>query len=132
MFLRSELLQKIRVEAKVMRKIAILIIALMLIVTGFLCGCTSNTIKTKDDWSEDDLKWEAEIQIKERLKCPSTAQFSDEKVWIVKEYSSYNEYKVEGKVDAQNSFGAMIRNSFYIYLKCYADGKYIVGEWNIY
>lgn len=114
-----------------MRKIAILIIALMMIGTGFLSGCTSDTISDDFGWDTETIQYEAERQIKERLKCPSTAQFSEQKIYFVESHGTYIVYKVVGKVDSENSFSAMIRSSFYIYLNCYPNGKYVVGEWNI-
>lgn len=47
--------------------------------------------------------------VKERLKSPTTAKFSDE---AAAAGSHADEYAVVGQVDAQNGFGAMIRNQF--------------------
>ncbi len=52
--------------------------------------------------------------VEERLKAPSTAKFpysSSEGVRI--EYQGDCKYKVRAYVDAQNSFGAMIRTRYY-------------------
>jgi hypothetical protein len=57
-----------------------------------------------------DAKIVAEDEVKSRLKSPSTAEFSD---WGRTEVTPIeNGYKVEGYVDAQNSFGAMIRHNY--------------------
>ena len=43
MFLKKELLQNERVEAKIMRKIPIIIIALITLIAGLLSGCTQDS-----------------------------------------------------------------------------------------
>ena len=48
--------------------------------------------------------------VKNNLKSPSTAKFSNQKFGYNEEYSRY---VVSGSVDSQNSFGAMIRSNFY-------------------
>ena len=50
------------------------------------------------------------ILIKDRLKAPRTAKFNGG-AWNVV-YLGSNRYHVEGSVDSQNSFGAMIRTKF--------------------
>lgn len=62
----------------------------------------------------ENTKWSlyatTEQVIKNRLKSPSTAKFSDPKAV----YDEDNKiYKIQGTVDAQNSFGATIRSVFY-------------------
>ena len=62
----------------------------------------------------------AEKTIKDILKAPSTAKFVD-----VKAYELSNEkdvWAINGSVDSQNSFGAMIRNIWEVQLD-YRDGK---------
>lgn len=62
----------------------------------------------------------AEKVIKDTLKAPSTAKFVD-----VQAYELSNEkdvWAVNGYVDSQNSFGAMIRNQWEVQLD-YRDGK---------
>lgn len=46
--------------------------------------------------------------VKERLKSPASAEFSDESV----ERDGDDGYVVSGAVDSQNGFGAMIRNTY--------------------
>jgi hypothetical protein len=46
-----------------------------------------------------------EDEIRDRLKAPSTAEFESS-------YSGTDPVVVQGTVDAENSFGAMVRNSF--------------------
>lgn len=62
----------------------------------------------------EDTKWSlyatTEQVIKNRLKSPSTAKFLNQKAVYEEETQIY---KVQGDVDAQNSFGATIRSTFY-------------------
>ena len=55
--------------------------------------------------------------VQERLKAPSTASFPEDTVRITK--PSRDIYTVMGKVDSQNSFGAMMRTSYIVWV----DGK---------
>lgn len=48
-----------------------------------------------------------EALTKDLLKAPSTAEFSN---WVTTEVSATS-WRIKGDVDAQNSFGAMIRNT---------------------
>ena len=45
-----------------------------------------------------------------QLKCPASAQFPVDVISIVGD--DYRGYQVQGFVDSQNSYGAMIRNDF--------------------
>lgn len=61
--------------------------------------------------------------VKARLKAPSTAQFSQESIAGMTE----TRWKVSGVVDAQNGFGAMLRQRY----SCQAD-KDGAGGWTVY
>lgn len=58
-----------------------------------------------DEWT---AQVSCESAVKQLLKSPSTAEFSG---WI-RVLNSDGTYTVTGNVDAQNSFGAMLRSSF--------------------
>jgi len=60
-------------------------------------------------------KFRAEKAVKLILKAPSTAEFQEEtkRCWIMPDSTII----VKGDVDAQNSFGAMIRNSYFVKFK---------------
>lgn len=60
---------------------------------------------------EDIAKFQVTAQhaVKDKLKSPSTAKFSDEKV-----QRANNMVMVSGNVDAQNSFGATLRNGYLV------------------
>ncbi len=64
--------------------------------------------------------------VKKNLKCPSTAKFPwgfDE--YTITESKSENKdrviYNIAGYVDAENSFGAKLRNNFIVKLECTKD-----------
>ena len=83
---------------------------------------------------DSDSTWAtswAEIFVKDSLKSPSTAKFQDaidfavappkdKKGKIIKDV-----WEVSGYVDAQNSFGAMLRHRFYIKLKKINDTNWV-------
>ena len=60
-------------------------------------------------------KFRAEKVVKLLFKAPSTAKFTDEtkRCWIMPDSTIV----VKGDVDAQNSFGTMIRNSYFVKFK---------------
>lgn len=76
-----------------------------------------------DGCSNEVSTGEAQIMAKEfvknSLKSPSTADFSN----TSSQELSDKTFLVSGNVDAQNSFGAMLRNTFRVKL------KYNGGEW---
>jgi hypothetical protein len=65
----------------------------------------------------------AEDCVKQRLKSPSTAEFAGlfEKKDHVTKIGS-DKYKIRSYVDAQNSFGATIRNQWSCTITLYNDG----------
>jgi hypothetical protein len=62
----------------------------------------------------------AEYVIKDLLKSPSTAEFSKTKAYELSDQKDV--WVVNGYVDSQNGFGAMIRSSWEVQLD-YRDGK---------
>ncbi len=88
------------------------------------CSNQSNDIEEFDQY---DIKVIAEQEVEERLKAPSTAKFSN--IEVTKTGSTW---VVTGYVDAQNSFGAMIRNRFRVEIKDNGYPKYTVVSVEIY
>ena len=70
----------------------------------------------------------AKTAVKSILKAPSTAEFDDSntRIWLFPDSSVV----IKGTVDAQNSFGAMLRNNFYVRMKWKSDFR-DVGNWTI-
>ena len=86
--------------------------------------------KTLPDRSrlESDARYRAKDFIRENLKAPSTAKFVDCEIAESKDTC----FIVYAEVDAQNSFGANIRNYFLVYIE--ANGEItrshpLVGIW---
>jgi|GEM_PF-5699808 len=86
--------------------------------------------------SDDRLSavWEtAKEAVEDKLKAPSTAKFcssySDPDVEITQLGDTYT---VKSYVEAENSFGAQIRNEFTVKVSRNTDGNYTVTECSIY
>lgn len=78
-----------------------------------LFACTSGKI------TQEKATEAAHIFVKEKLKAPETATFSEEN-W---KETGPNAYAVSGKVDGQNSFGAKVREDYIVKMK-YLGGDY--------
>ena len=108
-------------------------IVLLVIFGVSMCSKCSEEPKTIDsenvskiDTSSLELsaKVQAKILVTERLVCPSTAKFPwDEPQQVL--YAKDSTIIINGVVDSQNSFGAMIRSSYGVKLKW--NGK-ITGD----
>ena len=71
----------------------------------------------------------AESVVGDRLKSPSTAKFCS-----VSDYTvtlDGNTWTIKGYVDAQNSFGATLRNNFTVVITFASETKYTIDECNI-
>ncbi len=98
------------------------IIYIVIILLVILSGCSS------EDYTpgKADASVEAENLVLKQLKAPSTAKFqsySSENVTAL----GNNKYIVKGYVDAQNGFGAMIRNNFEVEVEFSKDS----GTWMV-
>lgn len=81
-----------------------------IVIFGVLVAICSGMINSAANKPEDPsigATVACEQFVKDRLKAPSTADFSDENA-----QASGSRYIVSGKVDAENSFGAKLRNTF--------------------
>lgn len=80
-----------------------------------------------DEPSESLMQIQAEDQckdwVKEKLKAPATADFSDERV-----SGSAGDYTIAGAVDSENSFGAKIRSTWVCTIKRDAASGTFTGE----
>ena len=101
-----------------MKKVTILLIALMVISVGFLSGCTEQT--STSVISEKQVYLQFQECVKEALIAPATAQFpSIDEAKVVKKNA--NTWAVISYVDAQNTYGALIRKC-YGYELCVNEG----------
>lgn len=77
----------------------------------------------------EDTKWTlyatTEQVIKNRLKSPSTAKFLNQKAVYDEKTQTY---KVQGDVDSQNGFGAMVRSTFYAEYNNQLEIKYLTFD----
>lgn len=101
-------------------------------IAVLLAGCGEGTPEQRDlsDCKPRNVYDIATQFVERRLKSPSTADFgpfSDAKVTsLTPEQNTACKFLVEGYVDAQNGFGAMIRNQFIVTLSK-VKGQ---GSWN--
>lgn len=115
----------------------ILIVLGVLILIGIIVGVlspqtpsTNNSTAASSTPDDTQLMIEAcdyaQDAVKERLKAPSTAKFPscgfDMDKYTIKTNKNRTEFFVTGYVDAQNSFGAMLRENFGVILK--RDGEH--------
>lgn len=106
------------------------LVVLVLIVTAVIVLVPRNP-EGVDSYGHDwaDTLVIAEDAVKEQLKSPSTAEFSpkDETTFEIDE----NVWTVSGWVDAQNSFGATIRNSYTVKITFDSETRYTVNYCDI-
>jgi len=95
------------------------VILLMATCIGTCVSSDSTSTGIDSVHLEVTAKFKAEEAVKLLLKAPSTAQFPSEnqRCWLLPDSTVV----VKGAVDAQNTFGAMIRNSYYAKFKWQID-----------
>ena len=90
---------------------------------------TSSSISDSYGHDKFDAITVAEKIVKDNLKSPSTAKFcstSEAKISC-----SDNTWTVSGWVDAQNSFGATLRNNYTVKFTFTSSNKYTIDSCNI-
>lgn len=104
--------------------IALIIILLMIIGSFGKKDRVSNNYTNKD---QSNLAYHmCQGYVKVALKSPSTAEFPPFQSYNA-QYDGYNKYLVSGYVDAQNSFGAMLRTSY----TCNIEQDKSTGSWHL-
>lgn len=98
------------------------ILIFLAIVGGLIligtCGGGSS-----DNWNtENNAKSYAMIIVKDNLKAPSTAKFCNTAREMTAKNLGGAKWRVTGWVDAENSFGAMIRSDFEVVLELSSKG----------
>lgn len=93
----------------------------VIVIIVFLCFYfIFNTFK--GDSTETDLWVLAKHEVENQLKSPNSAKFPSIKEAKIREFDDL--YTVTAYVDADNSFGAKVRNKFTVTFKKDADGGY--------
>lgn len=77
---------------------------------GKVLSSIQDDVLTLDE--AENYKRNAEVKVKEILKAPSTAKFPNIKEWGFSKKKGI--VTIQGHVDSQNSFGAMLRSDFQI------------------
>lgn len=106
--------------------IALVAVAIFIVVACITSTHTNGGNKLSDSYGHDtaDAIVIAEKEVRDHLKSPSTAEFC--------RYSDYtidctdNTWSVAGWVDAQNSFGATLRNTFTVRFEFTGQDRYTV------
>ena len=99
----------------------ILFLVLVTLLLGTCIGTCGNNNSNSESKGIDTVRLELtarykmEDAVKSLLRAPSTAKFPDDAqhYWLLQDSTIV----VKGSVDAQNSFGAMLRNDYYVKLK---------------
>ena len=91
----------------------------------------SKSNRLEDTWGHDefDAVVVAEKAVKNNLKSPSTAEFCSHKEYSIT--CSGDTWTVSGYVDAQNSFGATLRNDFTVKFTFENSERYTIDYCNI-
>lgn len=100
---------------KYRKRVNVILIILALILVVKWCNNQEYT-SDESQCSNASAFVMAESAVKTILKAPSTAEFCKYREAVVTAVN--NTYTVSGWVDAQNSFGAMLRNTFVVQLVC--------------
>jgi hypothetical protein len=116
------------------------IIGILLIVSVFIVVSSNILVPTdtpndfafdRFGWSKSSIILTSEEYIKPQLRFPSSAQFSNEIVTLEQEEVNFNKYLVTGSVESLNSFGIKLKQSFSMYLLCYAYGQYDIVDFTL-
>jgi len=108
------------------------IFLIFIVIIGFTCVFDNKTSKPIRIYpSNDEIIAVSETIVSNYLKAPSTAEYPIESVKIIG--NNRDSFFVSGYVDAQNSFGAKLRNVWVCLLKYNKgdfldDSSYIIRE----
>lgn len=113
-------------KSRRMRGIAIIAVGLAVGLFGYFTysGTASKSVSSGKDSFGNTANYASQIAqtiVEDELKAPSTAKFSG-----IKTSLKDDTWTVSGNVDAQNSFGATIRNSFIVVFKFGSQTSYKV------
>ena len=117
-----------------MKKTISLILALVMCLSLCACYGGSNSSSSKSDsdsYGHDkfDAFVAAKSVVKDNLKSPSTAKFCSTNDAAITR--SGNTWTISGWVDAQNSFGATLRNNFTVKITFTSSNRYTINSCSI-
>lgn len=104
---------------------ALLGIGAALVVTAAVAAAAVTAGRTGP--GTDDLIQQCRNEVKSHLKAPATAQFTGEKITQL----DNNQSRVDGAVDAQNGFGALVRSHYTCTAVPYQNESWTVVEANV-
>lgn len=111
----------------------LLLIGGLVLLVGFgLLGRFIGLISSGSDYDPSESNvWSLAIRgVLDKLKAPSTAEFCDREDATIRKSGSV--WTVEGYVDAQNDFGATIRNKFTVIVVENSEDNFSVSSVSIY
>lgn len=96
-----------------------------------LTGEVDYTRSGEDSFGHDDSDaWSAAVStVSSKLKSPSTAEFCSKSAATIK--SNGDTWTISGYVDAQNSFGATLRNNFTVEITFTSSTEYTIERCDI-
>ncbi len=103
-----------------MRRLGIVTALAALTLTS--CSSTSSGSDDPDEDTRDDIAAEVMCEefVKDKLKAPSTAEFTDQDATS----TGQQRWDVTGAVDSQNGFGAMIRSTYRCDIRYLGDDQW--------
>ena len=97
----------------------------ILVLAGLVCGAYIFAFNNTKG-SETDAIVAAQMAVQDELKVPSSAKFSPSGETVVN--ADGDTWTVEGWVEAENSFGATVRNEYKVVITFLGKGQYTVDS----
>jgi hypothetical protein len=104
-------------------------VIIVIIIISFIVAITGDDNKFDPEDYSTKAKIISEEVVKASLKSPSSAKFPDE--CVTEKYFGDSIFLVHGCVDAQNTFGAMIRTNYRCKLQYLKDDWADINNWKI-
>ena len=101
--------------------ITVFIVFIFIVVMSYM-GDRENSVTDSYTPTKRDAYYMSQQLLKKKLKAPSTASFPRYQEGMYVEEIGDNEYLITAYVDAENSFGAKLRNTYM------SQVKYLYGE----
>ena len=111
--------------------VCVFVVVFAVAITSGGGGGNSASSKIEDTYGHDEFEAQviAEEIVEGKLKSPSTAEFCEHSEYTIT--CSGDTWTVTGYVDAQNSFGATLRNNFTVKFTFESNKRYTIDYCNI-